>query len=151
MITRVRTPKNEIVVVPNSNIMNTDVINYSQLAKTEGLLLHTTVGIGYDTPWRQVEAMLVEAAGRTGGVNKEPPPFVLQSSLGDFAVEYQVNAYCSEVKNLQYIYSDLHANILDVFNEYGIQIMSPAYVADPESAKVVPPARWNADPAPGSE
>jgi small-conductance mechanosensitive channel len=123
MITRVRTPKNEIVIIPNSKILNTDVINYSQLAKTRGLLLHTTVSIGYDVPWRQVEAMLIEAARNTQGVNQEPQPFVLQ------------------------IYSDLHANIQDVFNEYGVQIMSPAYVADPESAKVVPPERWHAKPA----
>ena len=147
MITRVRTPKNEIVIIPNSKILNTDVINYSQLAKTRGLLLHTTVSIGYDAPWRQVEAMLIEAARNTQGVNQEPQPFVLQTSLSDFAVEYQINASCSEVTNLLQIYSDLHANIQDVFNEYGVQIMSPAYVADPESAKVVPPERWHAEPA----
>jgi small-conductance mechanosensitive channel len=147
MITRVRTPKNEIVIIPNSKILNTDVINYSQLAKTRGLLLHTTVSIGYDVPWRQVEAILIEAARNTQGVNQEPQPFVLQTSLGDFAAEYQINASCSDVTNLLQIYSDLHANIQDVFNEYGVQIMSPAYVADPESAKVVPPERWHAKPA----
>jgi small-conductance mechanosensitive channel len=146
MITRVRTPKNEIVVIPNSNIMNTDVINYSQLAKTEGLLLHSKVGIGYDAPWRQVEAMLIEAAGRTTGVDKEREPFVLQTSLSDFAVQYQINAYCKEVRNLPHIYSELHANIQDVFNENGVQIMSPAYVADPETPKLVPPERWRTDP-----
>ena len=147
MTTRIRTPKNEIVIIPNSKILNTDVTNYSQLAKTEGLLLHSSVGIGYDSPWRQVEAMLVEAAGRTKGIEKEPGPFVLQTSLGDFAAHYQINAYCHDVSNLLRIYSDLHANIQDVFNEYGVQIMSPAYVADPESAKVVPPERWHAKPA----
>jgi len=147
MITRVRTPKNEIVIIPNSKILNTDVTNYSQLAKTRGLLLHTTVSIGYDTPWRQVEAMLIEAARNTSGVNQEPQPFVLQTSLSDFAADYQVNAYCSDVSNLPQIYSDLHANIQDVFNEYGVQIMSPAYVADPESAKVVPPEHWHTEPA----
>ncbi len=147
MITRVRTPKNEIVIMPNSNIMSADVINYTQLAKTEGLLVHTTVSIGYDTPWRQVEAMLIEAAHLTGGTNKEPPPFVLQTSLGDFAAHYQLNVYCSDVNNLPRIYSDLHANIQDVFNAHGVQIMSPAYVADPETAKVVPPERWYAEPA----
>ena len=147
MVTRVRTPKNEIVIIPNSKILNTDVINYSQLAKTKGLLLHTTVSIGYDVPWRQVEAMLIEAARRTKGVNQDPPPFVLQTALSDFAVEYQVNANCSNVSNLLQIYSELHAHILDVFNEYGVQIMSPAYIADPESAKVVPPEHWHAEPA----
>jgi small-conductance mechanosensitive channel len=147
MITRVRTPKNEIVVIPNSKILNTDVINYSQLAKTRGLLLHTTVSIGYDTPWRQVKAMLIEAARSTQGLNQEPEPFVLQTSLGDFAADFEVNAYCSDVSNLQQIYSDLHDNIQDIFNKYGVQIMSPAYVADPESAKVVPPEHWYAEPA----
>jgi small-conductance mechanosensitive channel len=148
MVTRVRTPKNEIVIIPNSKILNTDVINFSQLAKTQGLLLHTTVSIGYDVPWRQVEAMLIEAACRTKDVNQEPPPFVLQTSLSDFAVEYEINANCSNVSNLLQIYSELHANILDVFNEFGVQIMSPAYIADPESAKVVPPEHWHAEPAP---
>lgn len=148
MITRVRTPKNEFVVIPNSNILNSDVINYSQLAKTEGLLLHTTVSIGYDTPWRQVEAMLIEAARRTEGIKKTPTPFMLQTSLGDFSVEYQINGYSENIRDLLLIYSDLHANIQDVFNEHGVQIMSPAYVADPETAKLVPPERWHEDPAP---
>jgi small-conductance mechanosensitive channel len=147
MTTRIRTPKNEMVIIPNSKILTTDVTNYSQLAKTEGLLLHSSVGIGYDAPWRQVEAMLVEAAGRTEGVEKEPRPFVLQTSLGDFAAHYQINAYCHDVSNLLRIYSDLHANIQDVFNENGVQIMSPAYVADPEAAKIVPPDRWYTEPA----
>jgi small-conductance mechanosensitive channel len=147
MITRIHTAKNESVVIPNSNIMGSDVINYTQLAKTKGLLLHTTVGIGYDTPWRQVEAMLIEAANLTKGIDKDPQPFMLQTSLGDFAAQYELNAYCSEVNNLPQIYSDLHANIQDVFNKYGVQIMSPAYVADPETAKVVPPERWHTEPA----
>lgn len=151
MITRVRTPKNEFVVIPNSNILNSDVINYSQLAKTEGLLLHTTVSIGYDTPWRQVEAMLIEAARRTEGIKKTPTPFMLQTSLGDFAVEYQVNGYSKDVTDLPRIYSELHANIQDVFNEHGVQIMSPAYVADPETAKLVPPEHWHKDPASSPE
>ena len=148
MITRVRTPKNEFVVIPNSNILNSDVINYSQLAKTDGLLLHTTVSIGYDTPWRQVQAMLIEAARRTERIKKTPAPFMLQTSLGDFSVEYQINGYCEDIRDLPQIYSDLHANIQDVFNEHGVQIMSPAYVADPETAKLVPPERWHEDPAP---
>jgi len=147
MTTRIRTPKNEMVIIPNSKILTTDVTNFSQLAKTEGLLLHSSVGIGYDAPWRQVEAMLVEAADRTEGIEKEPRPFMLQTSLGDFAAHYQINAYCHDVSNLPRVYSDLHANIQDVFNENGVQIMSPAYVADPEAAKIVPPDRWYAEPA----
>jgi len=80
-------------------------------------------------------------------VNQDPQPFVLQTSLSDFAVDYQLNANCSDVSDPLQIYSDLHANIQDIFNEYGVQIMSPAYVADPESAKVVPPEHWHSKPA----
>lgn len=147
MITRVRTPKNESVIIPNSNILNTDVVNYTQLAKTEGLLLHTTVGIGYDVPWRQVEAMLIEAARRTPGLDAEREPFVLQTSLGDYAVNYELNVYCDDPGHMLQRYSDLHANIQDVFNENSVQIMSPAYIADPEEAKLVPKERWYAAPA----
>src|SRR5512135_1574743 len=93
MVTRLRTPKNEEVIVPNSQILGADVVNYSTLASRGGLILHTTVGIGYETPWRQVEAMLLEAANRTDGLPKEPKPFVLQTALGDFAVTYELNVY----------------------------------------------------------
>jgi small-conductance mechanosensitive channel len=147
MVTRIRTPKNETVIVPNSNIINNNVINYSLLAREEGLILHTTVGIGYDTPWRQVEAMLKIAAERTSGLHMNPPPFVLQNALGDFSVNYQLNAYCGDAARMQNIYSELHANIQDVFNEHGVQIMSPAYENDPAQPKVVPPEDWYTEPA----
>jgi len=147
MVTRVRTPKNEYVILPNSNILNTDVVNYTQMAEKEGLILHTEVGIGYDTPWRQVEAMLLMAADRTEYLLKDPPPFVLQKSLGDFAVIYELNAYSKHEKRMPRTYSQLHANIQDIFNERGVQIMSPAYEADPESPKVVPPEKWYEAPA----
>ena len=94
-VTHVRTIKNEEIVVPNSQILGASVINYSSLAQSNGLILHTTVGIGYETPWRQVEAMLLEAARRTPGLLTEPPPFVLQLQLGDFCVTYELNVYCS--------------------------------------------------------
>jgi small-conductance mechanosensitive channel len=147
MITRIRTPKNEIVVIPNSTILSTNIVNYSALAGTQGLVLHSVVGIGYDAPWRQVEAMLLLAVARTEGLNAEPKPFVLQLSLGDFAVNYEVNAYCNDASRMLALYSALHANIQDVFNEHGVQIMSPAYESDPDSAKVVPPDQWYAAPA----
>ena len=147
MVTRLRTPKNESIILPNSNIINTEVINYSQLAQEEGVVLNSIVGIGYDTPWRQVEALLLEAADRTEGLKKEPRPFVLQTLLGDFAVNYQINAYCGDANRMPAIYSALHANIQDVFNEYGVQIMSPAYETDPESLKIVPPSKWYEAPA----
>lgn len=147
MVTRLRTAKNESVILPNSNVLNTEVVNYSQLADTEGLVLHSTVGIGYDAPWRQVEALLLEAASRTEGLKDDPPPHVLQTRLGDFAVDYQVNAYWNGRGGLLKIRSDLHANIQDVFNEHGVQIMSPAYENDPQSPKVVPPEKWYEAPA----
>lgn len=127
MTTRIRTAKNEIAVIPNSSILNTNVVNYSALARSQGLVLHTVVGIGYDVPWRQVEAMLLLAVARTEGLKAEPKPFVLQVSLGDFAANYEVNAYCDDALRMLSLYSALHASIQDVFNEHGVQIMSPVY------------------------
>jgi small-conductance mechanosensitive channel len=147
MATYLRTPKNEFIVVPNSKIINEEVINYSTLARREGLILHSSVGVGYDAPWRQVEAMLLEAARRTSGLLPEPPPFVLQKKLGDFAVTYEINGYCHEPHAMGRIYTKLHRNILDLFNEYGVQIMTPAYESDPDRAKIVPPEQWYAPPA----
>ena len=146
-VTHLRTPKNEEVIIPNSKILNSEVKNFVTLAESEGLLLHTTVGIGYETPWRQVEAMLVEAAGRTEGLLKEPPPFVRQQSLGDFAVTYMLLGFCKRPAEMFRIYSDLHGHILDVFNEHDVQIMTPAYEGDPEKAKVVPREQWYLPPA----
>jgi len=147
LATRLRSPKNEEVIVPNSEILAKEVINFSSLAKTRGLILHTMVGIGYETPWRQVEAMLLEAAGNTAGVLKDPVPFVLQKSLGDFAVNYEINSYIDDPTRMHLIYTDLHRNILDVFNHYGIQIMTPAYEGDPEQPKIVPADQWFTAPA----
>ena len=146
-VTHVRSPKNEEIVIPNSLILNSNVTNYSTLARTRGLILHTTVGIGYDTPWRQVEAMLLLAASRTPGALREPAPFILQKSLGDFAVTYELNAYCDRPAEMNRIYTDLHRNILDVFNEYGVAIMTPAYEGDPEQPKLVVKDQWYAEPA----
>jgi small-conductance mechanosensitive channel len=153
-VTHVRSVKNEEIVVPNSSLLNSSVVNYSALARSRGLILHTTVGIGYETPWRQVEAMLLLAAERTPGLLREPAPFVLQKSLGDFCVVYEINVYCDVPAEMAALYSRLHQNILDVFNEYGVQIMTPAYEGDPERAKVVPKAKWwtapAREPAPGA-
>jgi small-conductance mechanosensitive channel len=147
LTTYLRTPKNEQVVIPNALILNSEVVNFSTLAKDAGLILHTKVGIGYETPWRQVEAMLLEAARRTPGLRPEPAPFVLQRALGDFAVEYEVNVYCDDARGMFALYTALHRSILDVFNEYGVQIMTPAYEGDPEEPKVVPREQWFAAPA----
>ncbi len=147
LTTRLRSLKNEEIVLPNTAVLNGEVINYSTRAREQGLILHTTVGIGYETPWRQVEAMLKEAASRTSGLLAKPKPFVLQQALGDFAVTYEINAHCNDANNMAQIYSALHRNILDVFNEYGVAIMTPSYEADPPEPKLVPKDQWYAAPA----
>ncbi|MDR4493982.1 MAG: mechanosensitive ion channel family protein [Nitrospirales bacterium] len=147
LVTHLRSLKNEEVIVPNSEILNSSVINYSSLAKEKGLILHRTIGIGYETPWRQVEAMLVEAADRTPGVLKEPRPFVLQLSLGDFCVTYELNVYSDQPHEMMAQYTLLSQNILDVFNEHGVQIMTPAYEGDPDQPKIVPKDQWFIPPA----
>ena len=147
MVTHLRTPKNEEVVIPNSSIINSSVINYTALAKKGLLIMHTTVGVGYETPWRQVEAMLLMAAARTKRVLQDPKPFMLQRGLGDFAIKYELNAYTNDATGMLTTYDELHRNILDAFNEFGVQIMTPAYVKDPADAKVVPKAKWFAAPA----
>jgi small-conductance mechanosensitive channel len=146
-VTHVRSVKNEEMVIPNSTLLNSTVVNYSALARNRGLILHTTVGIGYETPWRQVEAMLLLAAERTAGLAREPAPFVLQKSLGDFCVVYEINVPCDAPAEMAVLYTRLHRNILDVFNEYGVQIMTPAYEGDPEQPKVVPKEQWWTAPA----
>jgi small-conductance mechanosensitive channel len=146
-VTHLRSLKNEEVIVPNSQILNSEIVNYSSLAKERGLILHTTVGIGYEVPWRQVEAMLLLAVERTPGLLKDPPPFVLHRKLGDFAVDYEVNVHCRDAHDMLPLYTALHRNILDVFNEYGVQIMTPAYERDPSEPKVVPRDQWYTAPA----
>jgi small-conductance mechanosensitive channel len=151
MVTHLRTVKNEEVIIPNSTILAGEVTNYSSLARETGLILHTSVGIGYETPWRQVEAMLLMAAERTAGLLRSPPPFVLQKALGDFCVTYELNVYCDRPLEMYLLYAELHRSILDVFNEYGVQIMTPAYVADPAEPKIVPRKQWFAAPAPSGD
>lgn len=143
MVTRLRSVKNEEIVIPNSILLNSSVVNYNTRAKTEGVILHTTVGIGYETPWRQVEAMLLLAADKTEGLLKNPPPYVLKKELGSFDITYEINVYCDDASKLYIYYSSLHEHILDIFNENNVQIMTPAYKADPETPKVVPKAFWN--------
>jgi small-conductance mechanosensitive channel len=147
LVTHLRTPKNEEIVIPNSVILNSSVVNYSTLARKGQLVLHATVGIGYETPWRQVEAMLLQAADRSEGFLKEPKPFVLQKQLGSFDVSYEINAYCDDAQAMNRLYTRLHRNILDQFNEYGVQIMTPAYEGDPQQPKLVPRDQWYAAPA----
>jgi small-conductance mechanosensitive channel len=147
LTTRVRTPTNEQVTIPNASLLTTSVVNYSALAASHGLILHTEVGIGYEVPWRQVHAMLEEAARRTQGVLGTPAPFVLQRRLGDFSVVYRLSVYVGKAQGMLRTYSEMHQHILDVFNEHDVQIMTPAYEQDPEVAKTVPPDKWFAPPA----
>jgi len=147
LATHLRTLKNEEVIIPNSTSVTSEVVNFSTMARNRGLILHTTVGVGYETPWRQVEAMLLEAASRTPGLLPDHPPFVLQLALATFNVVYELNVYCNTPERMRLLYSELHRNILDVFNEYGVQIMTPAYEGDPGDRKVVPKERWYAAPA----
>lgn len=129
LVTRIRTPKNEIVTMPNSFIMSSQSVNYSRSASEFGLILHAEVTIGYDVPWRLVHRMLIEAALRTDGVLHEPRPFVLETGLNDWYPVYQINAYTREAQRMSAVYSDLFQNIQDRFNEEGVEIMSPTYIA----------------------
>ena len=147
--TKIRTGLGEEVTVPNAVVLGTVTKNYSRTVKGQGFVLDTVVTIGYDTPWRQVEAMLVEAARRTPGVLEDPYPRVFQTGLSDFYPEYRLvcQAVPTEPRPRAVVLSNLHANIQDVFNEHGVQIMSPHYLGDPADAKVVPKAKWYAKPA----
>ncbi len=141
-VTRVRTPKNEEVTVPNSNIMSAETFNYSHSARVHGLILHTEVTIGYDAPWRQVHQLLTEAAARTSDVMKEPKPFVLQTALNDFYVEYQINIYIEDADKTAFIYSELNQHIQDTFNEGGVEIMSPHYNAHRDGNQTTIPENY---------
>ena len=129
LVTRIRTPKNEVVTIPNSFIMSSHTVNFSQSARDYGLIIHSEVSIGYDIPWRKTHQLLIEAALNTPGVVDDPRPFVLETSLQDYYPVYQVNAYIKDANQLAQVYSDLHQTIQDKFNEAGIEIMSPHYMA----------------------
>lgn len=129
LVTRIKTIKNVIVTIPNAKVLNNHITNYSAISEESGLILNTTVTIGYDAPWRQVHRLLTGAADATPGVLKDPEPFVFQTSLDDYYVSYELNAYTDQPLRMAEIYSELHQNIQDKFNESGIEIMSPAYSA----------------------
>jgi small-conductance mechanosensitive channel len=145
--TKIRTTKQEEVTIPNAGLIGTTIKNYSRLAGKEGVILHTTVTIGYSTPWRQVHEMLLMGADRTPGLKKDPKPFVLQTALSDFYAEYQLNAHLERPETRNRTLAELHANIQDAFNEHGVQIMSPHYESDPAEKVWVPRDRWFAPPA----
>jgi small-conductance mechanosensitive channel len=127
LVTKIKTIKNEIVSIPNSTVMASHTTNYSADAAEHGLILHTSVTIGYDTPWRQIHELLIKAALATDHIEKTPAPFVFQEKLNDFYVTYQINAYTHVPNEQQVIYSFLHQHIQDAFNEAGVEIMSSHY------------------------
>ena len=144
---KIKTERREAITIPNALVVSTSTINYSRFAVREGVKVSTSVTIGYNTPWRQVEALLMLAANRTPGIRKEPPPAVRQTALLDFYVQYTLLVCLDQPRQRVPILHALHANILDAFNEYGVQITSPNYESDPDDVKVVPKSRWYAAPA----
>ncbi|GAB3578775.1 mechanosensitive ion channel family protein [Hymenobacter daeguensis] len=142
LVTRIRTIKNEEITIPNSSIMSSYTTNFSSAAPTLGLVLHTTVTIGYDVPWAQVHRLLIAAATQAEGVLAEPAPFVLQTSLDDFYVSYQLNAYTREASRQALIYSRIHQHIQDQFNAAGVEIMSPHYRAARDGNQTTIPADY---------
>jgi small-conductance mechanosensitive channel len=147
--TRLRTGLGEELTLPNSLVLGTITRNYSRAVEGKGFVVDTVVSIGYDAPWRQVHAMLTEAASRTDGVLTDPVPRVFQTALSDFYVEYRLvcQAIQTEPRPRAEVLSRLRANVQDVFNENGVQIMSPHFLGDPAEPKVVPKAKWYAPPA----
>jgi small-conductance mechanosensitive channel len=145
--TKIRTARKEEVTIPNAVLVGNTTINYTRLAGESGVMIHTSVSIGYTTPWRKVQSLLLSAAGKTRGLLTQPPPFVRQLGLSDFYVEYQLTAAVSKPEIRSETFSELLGNIQDVFNEHGEQIMSPHYVADTPQKQVIPKSKWFDMPA----
>jgi len=145
--TKIDTPRGDEVTIPNAVLVSKEVMNYSRNASNTPVLVPTTVTIGYDAPWRQVDSMLRLAASRTAGIRSEPAPMVVQSDLEDFYVRYTLFVSLKEPKTRRVVLGALRANIQDAFNEFGVQIMSPHYLGDPAKPKIVPKEHWSAPPA----
>jgi small-conductance mechanosensitive channel len=145
--TKIETYRQEECTIPNSVVVGAHVINYSRLAETKGATLFVETTIGYDTPWRQVEAMLVQAARQTPGVRHDVPPHVLQRELRDFGIRYELVAEIEDPTKREKVLNVLLGNILDQFNTYDVQIMTPSFEGQPEQKLVVPKEKWFASPA----
>jgi small-conductance mechanosensitive channel len=145
--TKIKTPKGEDVTIPNSLIVSQTVTNYSRFADTEGVYLATDITIGYDVPWRQVQSLLLMAVARTPGIRQQPVPLVHQTALEDAYVRYTLLFSPENQERRRPTLAAVHASILDAFNEYGVQIMSPVYEADPGAPKIVPRDQWFSAPA----
>jgi small-conductance mechanosensitive channel len=127
LATRLQTTKNENITIPNSAVLSSQVINYSDTSDSPDLVVHVSIGLGYDVDWRKVHELLGIAASNTEYIEPDPEPFVLQKSLDDFSVSYEINAYTKRPDQLPGIYSELIRNILDEFSREQIEIVSPAY------------------------
>ena len=142
LVTRIRTIKNVDVTIPNAMVLGSHLINFSSSAKNLGLILHTSVTIGYDAPWQKVHELLIAAARATTHILAKPEPFVLQTSLNDFYVTYEINAYTDQANLMATIYAELHQNIQDKFNEAGVEIMSPHYTQLRDGNKTAIPDQY---------
>jgi small-conductance mechanosensitive channel len=142
LATHVKTIRNEEIIIPNSVVLASFVTNYSLLAQNNGLILHTSVTIGYDAPWRKIHELLIEAALKTKHILSTPTPFVLQNALENSYVQYEINAYTNQPLQMVYIYSDLHANIQDCFYAAGVEIMSPVYHSLRDGNRTAIPAEF---------
>jgi len=138
-VTRLKNTKNEIISIPNSMTLSSHIINYSEQARGAGLLLYTSVTIGYDVPWTKVHELLIGAALKTDNIETEPEPFVLQKSLDDYSINYQLNATTKDAVGMPRTHSQLNANILDAFNEAGLEIMSPMFMATRDGTELTIP------------
>lgn len=146
LATRIRTIKHEYITIPNGLVLSSHIVNYSASSGKPGLVLHTTVTIGYDAPWRAVHQALLSAAKSTEGLSETPAPFVLQTSLDDNYVSYELNAYTNQPETMAVTYSHLHQNIQDKFNEAGIEIMSPHYTSLRDGNRTtIPESYWSKD------
>jgi len=139
LVTRIRTIKNVVITLPNAMVMQNQVTNYSADAENKGLILNTSVTIGYDVPWRQVDQLMVQAALKTPDILDYPAPFVFKTSLDDYYISYELNAYTEKAEKMAGTYSALHENILDEFNRNGVEIMSPSYFAVRDGEQITIP------------
>jgi small-conductance mechanosensitive channel len=144
LVTRLRTIKNEDITIPNAMVLASHIVNFSSSARNLGLILHPSVTIGYDAPWRKVHELLLAAAAATDGITKEPKAFILQTSLDDSYVSYELNAYTDQPNAMHLTYARLHENIQDAFNSAGVEIMSPHYGALRDGNTVTIPESYRA-------
>lgn len=144
LVTRLRTTKNEDVTIPNANVLTSKIFNFSS-RESGSVILHTTVTLGYDLPWQKVNDLLLEAAVKTPFIESEPKPFVLQTSLDDFYVSYELNAHTLNAKKMPFIYSEMHKNILEVFDREGVEILSPGYLAARDGNRTTVPSNLNSE------